>query len=64
MGRLRVLSRDHLLFADRTQAGDWLAELLAGYRGGDTIILGIPRGEPSRAWKSVYGRQVRPMPSV
>jgi predicted phosphoribosyltransferase len=31
-------------FANRQQAADCLADLLLPYRGGDTIVVGIPRG--------------------
>jgi predicted phosphoribosyltransferase len=31
-------------FRDRQEAGRWLAEALEKYRGGDAIVLGLPRG--------------------
>ena len=44
MGKLHVVSHDHMRFSNRQQADDCLADLLLPYRGGDTIVVGIPRG--------------------
>lgn len=43
-GIIRILSRRSEPFADRREAGQLLARELAGYRGRDTVVLGIPRG--------------------
>jgi predicted phosphoribosyltransferase len=44
MGKLHVVSHDHTTFTSREQAADCLAELLLPYRGGDTVVVGIPCG--------------------
>lgn len=36
--------RRNTLFRDRIEAGDVLAKSLAGYRGRNTLVVGIPRG--------------------
>ncbi|HLO24939.1 MAG TPA: hypothetical protein VK187_02415, partial [Geobacteraceae bacterium] len=40
----RELRDRELVFADRAEAGERLAELLADYRGRDAIVLAIPSG--------------------
>ena len=44
MGNLRIGSNSSELFKDRQEAGALLAEELAGYRGKNAVVLGIPRG--------------------
>ncbi|NQV32236.1 MAG: phosphoribosyl transferase [Phycisphaeraceae bacterium] len=44
MGKLHIISHDHMIFTNRQQAADCLADLLLAYRGGDTIVVGISRG--------------------
>lgn len=42
--RLNIISHSAELFRDRIQAGRLLADALAGLRGQQAVILGIPRG--------------------
>ena len=44
MGKLTVISHSSELFQDRREAGRLLAAELKEYRGGNTVVLGIPRG--------------------
>ncbi len=44
MGRLRIISQSGEPFIDRAEAGGLLADELKKYRGGGTVVLGIPRG--------------------
>ncbi len=44
MKKLHILSRSREPFADRREAGELLGLELAGYRGKNAVVLGIPRG--------------------
>jgi putative phosphoribosyl transferase len=44
MGELRILSRNEMVFRDRTEAGQMLGRVLKQYAGKNPVVLGIPRG--------------------
>jgi predicted phosphoribosyltransferase len=42
--KVRILSRESRMFADRKEAGQLLGRELLEYRGKNAVVLGIPRG--------------------
>lgn len=44
MGKLKIISFTEEIFKNRKEAGELLSKHLKGFKGPDTVVLGIPRG--------------------